>query len=176
MCRFWQSFLSMMENLLTILYAARTGYMQLYVESINMLLSWTFAYNRHNYARFLTFHYIEMINLEENHPSIYQEFMKGNFSVQVSDNNPLGKWKADKVIETTINRDTKTPGGTTDKYFPNLYWVKRYKSIFFYQHFVLIFAAKKVWFHLLTYSLYQENFLKDTLKQTLQYRDMSSCF
>ena len=91
MCRFWQSFLSMMENLLTILYATRTGYMQLYVESINMLLSWTFAYDRHNYAGYLTFHYIEMINLEENHPSIYQEFMKGNFSVQVPGNNPLGK-------------------------------------------------------------------------------------
>ena len=48
-----------------------------------------------------------MINLEENHPSIYQELMKGNFSVQVSDDHPLGKLKPDKVIETTINRNTK---------------------------------------------------------------------
>ena len=86
-----------------------------------MLLPWTFTYDKHNYTRYLTFHYIEMINLEENHPSIYQEFTKGNFSVQVFDNNPFGKLEADKVIETTINRDTKTPGGTTGKYFPSLY-------------------------------------------------------
>ena len=47
--------------------------------------------------------------------------MKGNFLVQLSDNNTFEKLEADKVIETTINRDTKTPGGTTGKYFPNPY-------------------------------------------------------
>ena len=55
MWRFWQSFLSMMGNLLSILYGTRTGNWQLYIESINMLLPWTFAYDRHNYARYLTF-------------------------------------------------------------------------------------------------------------------------
>ena len=62
-----------------------------------------------------------MINLKENHPAIYNEFMRGNFSVQVSDNNPFRKLEADKVIETTIDRDTKTPDGTTGEYFPNPY-------------------------------------------------------
>ena len=62
-----------------------------------------------------------MINLEENHPSIYQKFMKGNFSVQVFDNNPFRKFEADKVIETTISKETKTIGGTTSKCFPNPY-------------------------------------------------------
>ena len=66
--------------------------------AINMLLPLTFAYDNHSYARYLTFHYIEMINLEEDHPSVYQEFMKGNFSVQVSDDNPFGKLESDKVI------------------------------------------------------------------------------
>ena len=62
--------------------------------------------------------------------------MKGNFSVQVSDDNPFKKLEVDKVIETTINRDTKTPGGTTGKSSPNLYWVIRCKSIFFHKYFV----------------------------------------
>ena len=56
---------------------------------------------------------MEMTNLEEQHKVIYDEFMKGNFSIQLSDTNPFGKQEADKVIETTINKDTKTPGGTT---------------------------------------------------------------
>ena len=41
------------------------------------------------------------------------QFIK--FSVQVSNTNPFGQTEGDKVIETTINRDAKTPGGTTDK-------------------------------------------------------------
>ena len=43
--------------------------------------------------------------------------MMGNFSVQMSDNNTFGRLEADKVIETTINKDTKTPGGTTSMIF-----------------------------------------------------------
>ena len=62
-----------------------------------------------------------MINLEEFHQSKYQELMNGNFSFQVSDNSRFGKFEADKVIETSINRDTKTPGGTTGKSYPNRY-------------------------------------------------------
>ena len=81
--------------------------------------------------------------------------MKGNFSVQVSANNPFGKLEADKA-----NRDTKTPGGTTGKYFPNPFCVKRYKLIFFNQQVLLIFVGKKVGFHLLTHSLSHEKFLK----------------
>ena len=86
-----------------------------------MLLPWTFTYDRHNYSRYSTLHYIEMINLEEFHQSKYQELMNGNFSFQVSDNSRFGKFEADKVIETSINRDTKTPGGTSGKSCPNRY-------------------------------------------------------
>lgn len=113
MWRFWNSFLSIVENVLTILYATRTGDWVLYVESIRRLLPWTFAYDRQNYARYLTLHLMEMVNLEQNHKCIDNEFMMDNFSVQMSNNNTFGRLEADKVIETTINKDTKTPGGTT---------------------------------------------------------------
>ena len=70
--RFWQSVSSMIETLLSIMYAILfcTQF-----ESINMLLSMIvdiITYDRRNYGRYLTFNYIEMINLEENHPWIYQ--------------------------------------------------------------------------------------------------------
>ena len=35
----------------------------------------------------------------------------------MSDNNTFGRLEADKVIETTINKDTKTPSGTTGMIF-----------------------------------------------------------
>ena len=42
-----------------------------------------------------------------------EQFENGNFSVQMSTGNPFGRIEPDKVIETTIDRGTKTPGETT---------------------------------------------------------------
>ena len=60
--------------------------------------------------RYLTVHQQDLLSLEKEFPEAYAEFERGNFSVQVSNTNPFGRTEADK---TTINRDTKTPGGTT---------------------------------------------------------------
>ena len=49
-----------------------------------------------------------MVNLEQNHKSIYHEFMMGNFSVQISRKNIFARLEADKISERTINKDTKT--------------------------------------------------------------------
>ena len=54
-----------------------------------------------------------MLNLQVGHPEVYNAFVQGNFSVQLNEENTFGRMEADKVIETTINKDTKTPGGTT---------------------------------------------------------------
>ena len=113
MWRFWKSYLDMWELFLCIIYATRSGDWEVYVESIRSILPWVFAYDRQNYARYLTLHFMDLLNLEENYPSVHCEFIKGSFAVQMSSDNPFGKMEADKVIETTMNRDTKTPGGTT---------------------------------------------------------------
>ena len=55
----------------------------------------------------------EMNELEETHPEVYQAFIGGNFSVQLSDTSGYGRIEPDKCIEMTINKDTKTPGSTT---------------------------------------------------------------
>ena len=44
-----------------------------------------------------------MLSLENDHPKVYQKFI--NFTVKISSSNTF--------IETTINRDYKTPGGKT---------------------------------------------------------------
>ena len=77
------------------------------------MLPWAFAYDRYNYAHYLTLYFVNMLNLESSHPEIYGEFLNGNFAVQQSITNTFGKLEPDKVIETTINKDTKSPGGTT---------------------------------------------------------------
>ena len=66
------------------------------------MFPWVFAYDRYNYAH----------NLKSLRPEIYREFLNGNFAVQQSITNTFEKLEPDKVMETTINKDTKSPGGT----------------------------------------------------------------
>ena len=103
----------MVELLLNIIYACRAGKWELLLECIRDVVAYAFAYDNFNYARYLTPFLGEMLNLEVDHPEIYHAFVQGNFSVQLNEDNTFGRMEADKVIETTINKDTKTPGGTT---------------------------------------------------------------
>jgi hypothetical protein len=52
--------------------------------------------------------------------------MKGNFTTQLSDNGKFAGTETDKVIEMTLNKDTKTPGGTTG-FSTNVNAVKRWE-------------------------------------------------
>ena len=98
--------------------------MELVHRSSKTLSSLFFAYDRPNYSHYLTVHYYDLLALETNFPEILEEFQNGNFSVQMSPGNLFGRMTADKVIETAINRDTKTPGGTTGMFHSfNLYHI-----------------------------------------------------
>ena len=100
LAKFWRSFLEMCELLFNIIFATRSGHWSLYLMSLRQALPWFFAYK-------------DLVHLEKDFPDIHSEFENGNFSVQPSPENPFGRIEADEVIETTINKDTKTPSGTT---------------------------------------------------------------
>ena len=104
--KFWLSFLEMCELLFNIIFATRSGHWSLYLMSLRQALPWCFAYDRPNYSRYLTAHYQDLVHLEKDFPDIHSEFENGNFSVQLSPDNPFGRMEADKVIKTTINKDT----------------------------------------------------------------------
>ena len=46
-------------------------------------------------------------------PEVYSAFKDGQFSVEMSRNNPLCRNEVDNTIENTINRDGKTGGQAT---------------------------------------------------------------
>ena len=54
-----------------------------------------------------------MTNLLEKYPEVYEAFKTGQFSVQLSSNNPFGRLPVDQTTEVTVNKDTQTPGGTS---------------------------------------------------------------
>ena len=69
-----------------------------------------FAYNGQNYARYLTFFSVYMLNVDKNHPGVEELLKRGDFSVARSF--ILGNICAvDKTIEETFMRHAKSRGG-----------------------------------------------------------------
>ena len=83
------------------------------LESLKGVVPYAFAYDNIHYARYLTSMLGEMLQLEDTHPEVYCAFVDGNVSLQLSKRNTFGRIEPDKCIEMKINKDTKTPGGTT---------------------------------------------------------------
>ncbi|KAL8567726.1 hypothetical protein ACOMHN_009034 [Nucella lapillus] len=110
---FWMSYVDMVEDvLLGLLRASREGNWDLHLHAIRSMIPWCFSYDKLNYARFLPVYYAEMTNLATDHPEIYEEFQKGNFSVQLATGNPFARIPVDQTTEVTVNKDTQTVGGT----------------------------------------------------------------
>ena len=109
--KFWMSFLEMVELLLNTIYSVRSGNWELLLECIRNILPYTFAYDNINYARYLTAMLEDMLQLPKDFPEVHEEFMNGNFAVQLTDDTKFSRVETDKVIEMTLNKDMKTPGG-----------------------------------------------------------------
>eukprot|EP00058_Branchiostoma_floridae_P019404 XP_002604894.1 hypothetical protein BRAFLDRAFT_77273 [Branchiostoma floridae] len=110
--QYWMSYIDLVDILLGLLRATREGDWLLHLVSIRKLIPWCFAYDRVNYARYLSYYYAQMSQLHSQHPDVYAEFMRGHFSVQIGHTNPFGRIPVDQTIEETINKDTQTAGGT----------------------------------------------------------------
>ncbi|XP_071817001.1 uncharacterized protein [Apostichopus japonicus] len=111
MFSFWSSFLDMMQDVLNFIRATRTGNFKLHLAAIRSMLPWMCAYDRHNYMRYCSVYWLEMMVLPNTYPSVSQQLHSGEFVVQRSRNNKFGQVACDMAIEQTFNKDTKSPGG-----------------------------------------------------------------
>ncbi len=110
---YWMSYIDMVEHvILGLLRASREGNLDLHMNAIRSMIPWCFAYNKVNYARYLSAYFAQMTNLPENNPDVHRAFQEGHFSVQMSSSNPFGRIPVDQTTEVTVNKDTQTPGGT----------------------------------------------------------------
>jgi len=63
---FWMSYIDIMENVvLNLLCATHEGKWSLYLNAIRSMLPWCFAYDKVNYARYLSPYFSEMMNIPE---------------------------------------------------------------------------------------------------------------
>ena len=102
----------MVEILVGLLQASRDGHWMLHLAYIRAMIPWCFAYDRHNYTRYLPYYYAQITQLPVKHPDVHAEFMKGGFSVQLGSRNSFGRIPVDQTIGETVIKDTQTPGGT----------------------------------------------------------------
>ena len=116
----------MTEILLNTIYAVRSGSWHLLFEYIREMLPYCFAYDHINYARYLTYFLGDMLQLNKSFPEIYEQVIVGNFAAQLSSDKLFSRIETDKVIEMTLNKDTKTPGGTRG-FSTNVGAVQRWK-------------------------------------------------
>ena len=84
MFKFWNLILQLELLLFEFVKSIRSGNLQLYINTLMKIAPWMFALDHHNYARWLPVHINEMSQLQQNHPDVYEEFLKGIFSVQKS--------------------------------------------------------------------------------------------
>ena len=112
MLAFWMSYVDLASLMLNFMRASREKKWTLHLISISNLIPWCSAYNRSNYAKYLPWYHLKMINLPTTHPDVHEYLADGNFSTQIGNDNPFGCIPMDQTIEETINKDTQTPGGT----------------------------------------------------------------
>ena len=109
---YWMSYIDMVEDVvLCLLHGSHEGNWDLHLNAIRTMIPWCFAYDKVNYARYLSAYYAQMTNLPNKNPDVYGAFKTGQFSVQMSTNNPFGRIPVDQTTEVTVNKDTRTPGG-----------------------------------------------------------------
>ena len=100
----------MIQILLDFMRSIKLGNWKLHLQSTENMLPWIFAYDRPNYARFLTYYLVTMKELPETYPNIQAQFEAGNFSVG-RQRGRFNKIPTDQVIERTVNREQKCTGG-----------------------------------------------------------------
>ena len=100
---YWDNALRLELLLLMYVRSIRTGDFELYKQSISKILGWCFILDHTHYARWLSVHLRDMVNLQKTHPDVYDMFMKGffvvnktniNFSMIGVDHNPELKTKS----------------------------------------------------------------------------------
>ena len=110
--RFWKSFLDIFKILFKLLYSTRVGKWNFYTEASKKQSSLIFCKWQAKLQLLLNSPLLQAFyarsKLSRNLGIISEwKFFCSDFNI------PFGRMEADKVIESTINRGTKTPGGTT---------------------------------------------------------------
>ena len=95
MFKFWNLILQLELLLFEFVKSIRSGNLQFFINTLMKIAPWMFALDHHNYARS---HINEISQLQQNHPGVYEEFLKGRLSGKKS-NRKFSRIAADQNHE-----------------------------------------------------------------------------
>ena len=73
---FWSSFIEMMDILFAFQRSLKHGDWQSHLQATEKMLPYFFAYDHQNYARYLTYYWVEMTALSKTHPKFIKNLCK----------------------------------------------------------------------------------------------------
>ena len=107
----WMSYADHIWLTLDLLQAVKTNDFAAYTQCLCLMPGLFFSFGGQNYARYLTYFSMFMVNLETTHPGATELIKKGAFSVARSFI-PGNRSAVDKTIEETIMKHAKSRGGS----------------------------------------------------------------
>ena len=106
---FWIQYTNHVNLCLTLIKAVKTNNFYLHLYCLIQMCDLSFAYNGQNYAKYLTFFSVYMLNVDENHPGAEELLKRGAFTVARSFI-PENRCAVDKTIEETFMKHAKSRG------------------------------------------------------------------
>ena len=100
MATWMDSFIEMVDLLLNMIHFQRTGNFEGFLETIHQFLPWCFGLNRHNYARNMSYYYVDMRDFKNRNPDAYQFLCDGGFTGSITGERST-KIPMDQIIEMT---------------------------------------------------------------------------
>ena len=107
---FWDTYIEMVQLLLQFIRAERDGCWELHLATVSRMAPCFYAMDRTNYSRWLPVYLLDMHQLPQKFPEVYEEFLKGNHAVSRS-TQPYSRVWTDMTLEQSINLDSKKRGG-----------------------------------------------------------------
>ena len=105
--QFWIIYCKIMELYLTMHRAVKINNIELYAYSLFQLTSLFFSTNHSNYARWMTYYALELVNLKEEKPELLEVLKDGAFSINRT-GRPFSRVGIDMALEQTIKAEEKS--------------------------------------------------------------------
>lgn len=108
--KYWNNVLILINLMFDLIRADRTGDWQLHLRTTRKLIPVFLIFDRINYAKWCALYLEDMLMLEQRAPEVYEQFMRGRFTVKRSFA-PFTSVATDQALEKTINRSSKSTAG-----------------------------------------------------------------
>ena len=110
MCLYWENFIQIMQTIKNLIRSDREGDFLLHIKTVGELCSIFTGGDGINYMRCASFYHEMLKGLQENHPELYSNFMKGDFVIK-STECAFSAVSGDMKLEQSIMRSTKSIHG-----------------------------------------------------------------